>query len=43
MHIRYPGWANMGIEIKVNNIKFVHNSVPGSYITMTENGKKEIL
>jgi len=40
MHIRYPGWANMGIEIKVNNIKFVHNSVPGSYITIDRKWKK---
>ncbi|TLP74019.1 glycoside hydrolase family 127 protein [Maribacter sp. ACAM166] len=40
IHIRHPGWATGGMQIKVNNTLFRHNSLPSSYITIDRNWKK---
>ncbi|SEO06930.1 hypothetical protein SAMN05192574_105187 [Mucilaginibacter gossypiicola] len=40
LYIRYPGWANNGVGVKINgeNIKVVQT--PGSYITLNRKWKK---
>jgi hypothetical protein len=39
IRIRYPGWAQDGMEIQVNGQPFAHDARPGTYITISRTWK----
>ncbi len=39
LHLRYPGWAERGMEIKVNGERFQHDAKPGSFVSISRTWK----
>ena len=35
LRVRYPGWAERGLEVKVNGEPFRHNANPGSFVSIS--------